>query len=484
MFDTGHLPESPTPGETPLAVDWSPLGVRRWILVLLLLAAGLGVRWYGLGQFPRPHQTDDEYHFLWAGLSLLSEGRPTSWSRLHEREPINYEALGARMTPLTYEQHQYFLVRPALDHPPLFSLVAGAWARLVGAAVPHSPVPGPGGLTYWNVNLARARTLTLVLYAATFFCLLALARHAFSFEAAFVGLLLYSFTMHIVAHGRLLVSENLTTPLFLASLVAVQRYTNGRMSRGVFAAVTITAVAAALLCKLVAVSQVGAIVFLLCLARRPRAAVYPILGALLGLGLYLAYGGWQGWSIFRAILHVQADRFKGFDILSRFILTPALVHDAHFSYLVLSGWLALFATTLNRRRSALMLAPLVYLLGFAYFASMPAIYGWHILPIYPFLSLALGVVVCDVWRKCDTVAYSGLVVMLLPYTANALFYSRTDYAAFWRMFYLAAAAACLLLPLAGGALRRRTIHAVIVLLLTIALAFDYRLLQIWTEGGP
>jgi len=89
----------------------------------------------------------------------------------------------------------------------------------------------------------------------------------------------------------LLVSENLTTPLLLGNVLAVQRLAAGRMKPSRFAVITIVLVAASTLCKIVAVCQAGVVVLLLLLAKRPRRELlYPLIGATLGVALYRHFG--------------------------------------------------------------------------------------------------------------------------------------------------------------------------------------------------
>src|SRR5688572_7985044 len=143
--------------------DWRGLSRSQWALALLVFALALAQRWHGLERFPRPHDTNDEYHYVWAGLSLLEEGRPTTWSFLWA-----YAQLGARIGTIQYEGQHFYIVRPGLDHPPLFSLLAGGFARSVGVLHAIYPTNEGGQAPAWNFVLGRVRLLTLILFAFTF----------------------------------------------------------------------------------------------------------------------------------------------------------------------------------------------------------------------------------------------------------------------------------------------------------------------------
>src|SRR6202022_1948319 len=98
---------------------------RVGALLMLILAVGLVLRLHDYTAAPRPSDNVDELAWTWAGLSLLQDHSPTSWSYLPAygatfplREPDNGR-------PLPGVHHW-------LDHPPLFALLIGGFAWLVG----------------------------------------------------------------------------------------------------------------------------------------------------------------------------------------------------------------------------------------------------------------------------------------------------------------------------------------------------------------
>ena len=189
--------------------------LKRWAIVLVLLAGGFWVRWQGLGTFPRAYQTDDEFFYIWAGLSLTEGQRPISWSMLPA-----YARENAILGEIHHGPHHLPIVQPALDHPPLFCLLAGATARLMGARPADFRADGGGTVRLWDVPLARARVLPLILFCATFLLLYDLAARTMGFGPACLALLFYGCISHIVAHNRLVVMENLTTPASAAQTCA------------------------------------------------------------------------------------------------------------------------------------------------------------------------------------------------------------------------------------------------------------------------
>lgn len=388
--------------------QWPSLSVGQWGLFLLFLALGLALRWVDLGKFPRKFQTLDEYHYLWVGMSLLHDGEARAWSNLEAYRSLPKTKRGI----VRFSDADMTIVAPALDHPPLFSVCAGAAGLLTGGRLVEERRPDGAAVAVWQIDLARARHLSLLLFVFTFGFLFGIARGACGFATGWLACLIYAVTTHIAFHNRLLVTENMTTPLFLWNLWILQRYVAGKSSRTVFGTVSVASTAGALLCKLAAVSQAAAIVYLLFLYGRRRDVVFPVLGVVLGMGLFCLYGWWQDWEIFLTILRNQAGRFFGFNVIQSFILLPAIVHNLDMHPLMTAGWICVFYQMLASRRGGIFSAAGVYLLAFAFFASVPAIYGWHVIPFYPFLCLALAATIREAWGSTGAARFAVLLLFL------------------------------------------------------------------------
>ncbi len=88
------------------------------------------LRFHNYAQFPAHDATADEKAWTWLGASLLTEGQPTSWSLFKSyADKYVYQYLGDDIT----------LVRPALDHPPLFSFIPGVFHLMSGQNVYNIP---------------------------------------------------------------------------------------------------------------------------------------------------------------------------------------------------------------------------------------------------------------------------------------------------------------------------------------------------------
>ena len=151
-------------------------------------------------------------------------------------------------------------------------------------------------------------------------------------------------------------------------------------------------------------------------------------------------GGRKIGAFFRAVLEDQSARFFGFDALVRLVAHPMVVEDPDLNYLLLMGWIGLFAMLYAKPATAILAAPLLYLLGYVFFASVPAIYGWHILPFYPFLCMGLAGMIVRASREEEALAYLAVMVLLLPYAFHIIFLSHAGWVRPMRYAYLIAVA--------------------------------------------
>jgi hypothetical protein len=444
---------------------------HRRIGLWLVLTLAVVLRLIDLGTVPPTFSTADEFHHLWCGLSLLNGDRATSWSNLPGyaggpaeigKVPIELVHRLVGLPPPTEEQPRLgwllrgskpepppgpmMLMRPALDHPPLYSLVAGGFARLTGARAVETTTDRGQHVRLWGVNLGRARLLSILLHTFAMLLLYDLAARRCGHAVALLAVALLACNSHAILHNRLLVTESLSLPLFLGNLCAWERFRTRRWGEVRFAMVTMLCCAAALLTKLIAVSQAPAMLMLLLWAGKRRAALYPIFGVALGLAIYLTYAASQGWGVFLDILHNQASRFDGFSSLREFITKPQLIELNSFNMVLFAGWFAFFGLLLTSRHRVrpLLAASAVYLLSFSYFSAAHQMFGWHAQPFYPFLVLAFAVVFMRVAWRPEPLAYAALLLLLLPAAFDFLSYLQGNLALIRSAFLLVVAAALLL----------------------------------------
>ena len=254
-------------------------------LLVVVLAVAFAVRLHGETVSPAPAANWDEMDWAWQGQSLLQTGVPVGWSKLPSYAPIGHVQLGTMTFPL---------VRPWMDHPPLFGVLTGGAVLLAGET------------TRASVDDAVVRLVPILLSLVTIVLAFLLAgRLAGRWTALAVAAVLAAWPAFVQA-SRLAESEALLAPLLLASLLLALRLRDGGRWR---TAVALGGVcAAAVLTKEVGVSVgVGAAAVLLLSSRR-RLAWVPLTGTLAGVAAYLAYAAAISFTQFHATAAALGDK--------------------------------------------------------------------------------------------------------------------------------------------------------------------------------
>src|SRR3989344_8195322 len=112
------------------------------VLFVFILFFGLILRYSNFETIPRHGATFDEFAWTWLGINLIQKGVPISWSphpQYQERKEIRYQGAA------------FLIVKPYLEHPPLFGMLAGSFALINGAK------------DMYDVTLAKIRPLALIL---------------------------------------------------------------------------------------------------------------------------------------------------------------------------------------------------------------------------------------------------------------------------------------------------------------------------------
>ena len=170
----------------------------KYLLLVLILILGAYLRNYNLSVWPREGATFDEFAWVFQGLSLWQKGVSTSWSPHGEYtyRVEYYNPQGAHFT----------LVTPYLEHPPLFGLIAGGFARVQGVT------------SFDEVTIPKIRPLALILGIFSIVTIYLLASEVFGSSIGLISALLYSVVPTVVAGSRIVQNENFFIPFFLLSL--------------------------------------------------------------------------------------------------------------------------------------------------------------------------------------------------------------------------------------------------------------------------
>src|SRR3989304_3630328 len=98
---------------------------KTFLILFSILFLGFFLRAYNFTTAPRLGATFDEFAWTWLGMSLIQEGVPSSWS--------SYPQYVGFREFKKYQGATFWIVKPYLEHPPLFALIAGSFAIANGA---------------------------------------------------------------------------------------------------------------------------------------------------------------------------------------------------------------------------------------------------------------------------------------------------------------------------------------------------------------
>lgn len=338
------------------------------LVILCIVALGFGLRFHNYATFPSVEATADEWAWTWLGASLLSEGVPTSWSLFY-----GYDAENRVILP---ENPTQTLVRPALDHPPLFSLIPGAVHLLSGREV--LAMPSQTAIRFPMVLLGTFNVLLFTLIAM---------RMKGSRTAATLASLWYASAPLVVIGSRLVVADNLLATLVLILLwLAITkrlRPTHELLLAFVAALIKIQGLFIGIGFGLYAVVQ----------NKYRHAALLggAITAALLVFGVYGAYFDWQ---LFTSIFAEQAGRATGYTtILHRFFFHPSLAAQPWPTALKPVLFVTTIGAILTHPKSEFWKRAGSLFLTFIALSLMSVdefnINGWYEFTLYPILFLSL-----------------------------------------------------------------------------------------------
>ena len=140
------------------------------IIVGILLVAFV-LRAHQYYEFPIAGETADEYAWTYLGSSLIQDGQPSSWSYFGPYQPdYVYQ----------HRENEAPIVRPALDHPPLFSFLPGLahslrsnWIEPASIKVVRAPL-----IILGTLNVLLLYFVSRKLFSKPYYRLLATAIYA------------------------------------------------------------------------------------------------------------------------------------------------------------------------------------------------------------------------------------------------------------------------------------------------------------------
>jgi len=353
--------------DNPHYQAWLTPSSSDWILCAAITLLGAALRFHGYAIVPIQFWTRDEYAFAWSGMSLIEKHVPTAWSLLDSYGDVPF---------MHWAGTQWRLVTPWLDHPPLFSLIVGAAGLLSGAN------------SYFDVTLASIRLPALIMGTGSIALLYCLTKRLYGTRVALIGSLIFATSPALVYLSRLAVSENLMVFLCLLMLLALLAYVQGAGRFYYYLAAVVAGLAP--LAKVTGIFLVPLGCLLLVYHQKWREGIASLLIGLAFFSLYFFFGMSFDRELFISILREHSLRFDDILIFQDLLLYAQMpFFDAWFAF----GFCAFFATlTFSREKfDAFISFPvIIYVLILLSSGAQSHFYPWYIVPLYPFLSVALG----------------------------------------------------------------------------------------------
>ena len=343
-----------------------------YLVLFLILLLGFGARYHKYTVWPREGATYDEFAWTFLGLSLWEKGVPTSWSpHAAYKNRIEYSnPQGARFT----------LVTPYLEHPPLFGLISGGFARLNGVT------------SFDEVNISKIRPLALLLGVFSIFTVYLLASLVYGSTTGLIASGLYAVIPTVAIGSRLVQNENFFIPFFLLSLYFGYKYVKYRLSHDLLATTIICALLP--LAKVPWIAASVAVGAMFVYSGKRKAALIVGLTTLIFFAGFILYGiRWNG-EVFYNLWKLQLARyFMSFDSMFALFRDPIIADRTFVDGWIYFGWAAMILLLVKniKKNIPIVLGFLAYGAIFVFAIPSEPLHGWYRYPFYPFLAIALAV---------------------------------------------------------------------------------------------
>ncbi len=338
------------------------------ILVITILLLGLLLRLHNYALYPQRGATSDEYAFAFLGVSLLTKGEPISWSAI---------PLYINRTNLTIDKLYYSIVRPYLDHPPLYGLLVGAWALIMGQS------------TFEEVTLSIIRLVPITLSLVSLCFVFILGKSLYGYWVGLLSLLIYSVVTIYVVNARIVVAESLLTPIFLITLYIFihkkVKSINTLLMLGVGSGL-------AVLTKILGLTSPLTLFVLSCVDKiKLRHIFIMMVPVVFSVALFMAYGMYFGSDFFFHVQAFQGSRALGAETLWILMTQPIIVNKIIYDGWYFWGFLSVILLSLQWKSHKYIVIPVaIYLFSLVASVTRTDIHGWYMLPLFPFMAIASG----------------------------------------------------------------------------------------------
>lgn len=374
----------------------------KLLTLILILLLGLILKLHNYSIYPQRGATSDEYSYSFQGVSLLTKGVPISWSAFTEYKNLRHLTINKLYFPIVY---------PYFDHTPLNGIITGAWAIAFGEN------------TFEKIQLKTIRIVPIIFSTISSLLVFLIGFTLFNYKTAIWALLIYVTTTIFAIHGRVVLAENLLTPLLLGSIYAFIKFYKKINILKTF--ILGTLVGATFWTKELGIAGFSSLLYLFISEKlKIKYTILFIFTFLFFVGLYIAYGIYFDAQIFWKILNQQSARFIGPDTLFYITSTPIIVNKFYNDGWYFLGFFAFFASYISYRQNKFIVVPAsIYFLLLLSALTQRGEMGWYIIPLFPFMSLFIAKFLSDAIQKVSfgilpLLIFVGLYVMKYVYEAN------------------------------------------------------------------
>lgn len=359
------------------------LAAKKHYITIIVLASimllGIFLRHDNFTTWPRLGATFDEYAWTWLGINLIQNHVPESWSRLPAY---------SNPRAITYQTVPFVMVKPYLEHPPLFGLISGSFAMLSGVK------------DMYHVDLQHIRGLALILGVLSIFVIYIFAAEVYDYKIGLLSSLIFATVPTVAVGSRLVQNENFFIPFFLLSLFLIVKFikTNKSWFRN----------SAAIICGLLALAKVPwiaaalSIVLIFFYLRKYKDSLKFLLIVVPIFLLFFAYGFYFDSKLFLELWSFQLQRYDlTFNSIFALFTSPYLADRFLVDGWIYFGWFSVFLLAIKDfKKNYMVLLPfLAYFAIFIFAIPDEPSHGWYRYPFYPFLTIAIALFLKEYFNK-------------------------------------------------------------------------------------
>lgn len=351
----------------------------RFLILGFILILGLLLRNHNLYTWPRLGATFDEYAWTWLGINLIQNHIPESWSPHPQYEQRKH---------VVYQGANFFLVKPYLEHPPVFGIIAGSFALINGAK------------DIYQVDLQRIRGLALLLGVLSIFILYIFAAEIYDYKIGLLASGIYATVPTVVVGSRLVENENFFIPLLLFALYLIAKFIKTKKSR--------YRNAAAIICGLLALAKVpwiaGALgIVLIFMYLRKYKDAYKFTAIVIPIFLlFFIYGAFFDWDLFVSLWKLQLQRYDlTFNSIFALFTSPYLADRFMIDGWIYFGWFAIFLLSIKdfKKNYMILISFLAYFSIYVFAIPNEPSHGWYRYPFYSFLTISIALFIKKYFTK-------------------------------------------------------------------------------------